>query len=76
MPDGLSKTVPIWCAVVNRAIALRRAASAASAAADWDEEVYLPAIVSPSERSQIQAKLDDWAEKLEVRPVLCKQSLP
>ncbi|EKC99210.1 hypothetical protein A1Q2_06410 [Trichosporon asahii var. asahii CBS 8904] len=65
MPDGLSKTVPIWCSVVNRAIALRRDLD------DWDENIYLPAIVSPSERSQIEAKLDDWAEKLEgLKPAL------
>lgn len=63
MPDGLSKTVPIWCAVVNRAIALRFDVDDSS----WDEDIYLPAIVSPSERSQIDARLDGWAEKLEVR---------
>lgn len=62
MPDGLSKTVPIWCAVVNRAVAIRRDADMDG----WDEDIYLPAIVSPSERSQIEARLDEWAEKLEV----------
>ncbi|CAK9781158.1 initiator tRNA phosphoribosyl transferase [Cutaneotrichosporon oleaginosum] len=65
MPDGLSKTVPIWCAVVNRAIALRRVREG-SAEKEWDTALYVPAqIVSPSERAQIEARLDAWADLLE-----------
>ncbi len=65
MPDGLSKTVPIWCAVVNRAIALRRAREG-SPGPEWDTALYVPAqIVSPSERAQIETRLDAWAHLLE-----------
>lgn len=64
MPDALSKTVPIWCTVINRAIALRRSDDGI----DWDTELYLPPqIVSSSERAQIEARIDGWAVELEVR---------
>jgi tRNA A64-2'-O-ribosylphosphate transferase len=69
MPDGLSKTVPIWCCVVNRALKLRRDHKADTKTAEsdeWDTTLYLPAIVSPSERSQIESRLDGWAASLEV----------
>jgi tRNA A64-2'-O-ribosylphosphate transferase len=60
MPDALSKTVPIWCAVINLAIQLR-------SGIEWDTELYLPAsIVSPSERAQIAAQIPNWARSLQV----------
>jgi tRNA A64-2'-O-ribosylphosphate transferase len=60
MPDALSKTVPIWCAVINLAIQLRRGIQ-------WDTDLYLPAsIVSSSERSQVESRVQAWAETLEV----------
>lgn len=63
MPDALSKTVPIWCTVINIAIQLRREEEMD----DWDMTLYLPPnIVSPSEREQIQAMLPTWAAALEV----------
>ena len=59
MPDALSKTVPIWCAVINIALQLRHDH-------EWDNELYLPPnIVSPSERSQIIALIPGWAAALE-----------
>jgi tRNA A64-2'-O-ribosylphosphate transferase len=64
MPDALSKTVPIWCAVINRAIARRRRGGKEK---EWDGELYTPPnVVSGSERAQIEEKLDGWAEALEV----------
>ncbi|WWC69928.1 uncharacterized protein I206_103872 [Kwoniella pini CBS 10737] len=63
MPDGLSKTVPIWCCVINLALELRRDLSVDD---DWDSELYLPPkVVSPSEKAQIEERLDVWAEMLE-----------
>lgn len=69
MPDGLSKTVPIWCSVVNRALQLRGKREGKVLDGDiWDVALYLPGqIVSPSERAQIEDRLDGWAEDLEVR---------
>nr|ODN85794.1 hypothetical protein L203_04673 [Cryptococcus depauperatus CBS 7841] len=61
MPDGLSKTVPIWCAVINIAISIRQ-----KPLENWDTNIYLsPQTVSPTEKSQIQARLQNWAELLE-----------
>ncbi|KAI0669614.1 initiator tRNA phosphoribosyl transferase [Trametes maxima] len=60
IPDALSKTVPIWCAVVNRVMALVHPTRG-----DWDTELYCPPIaVSEQERLQIKAKLDQWAQAL------------
>lgn len=76
MPDALSKTVPIWCAVINLAIQLRRERSSSSTAMeDWDATLYLPPrIVSLSEKSQIESRLKAWAEALEVRTTLTAES--
>ena len=63
-PDALSKTVPIWCSVVNRAMCLRYSNK------NWSEEqldLYVAANVSKSERAQIQERLQDWAVALAVR---------
>ncbi|KAI0369025.1 initiator tRNA phosphoribosyl transferase [Pilatotrama ljubarskyi] len=60
IPDALSKTVPIWCAVINRAIVLLHPDKK-----DWDTELYCPpGAVSEQERLQIRANLDKWADAL------------
>ncbi|KAF5355473.1 hypothetical protein D9758_006318 [Tetrapyrgos nigripes] len=62
MPDALSKTAPIWCAVVNRAFLLRFPKADATA---WDTALYTPpAVVSKSEHDQIEELLDSWAQNL------------
>ncbi|TBU21232.1 initiator tRNA phosphoribosyl transferase-domain-containing protein [Dichomitus squalens] len=59
-PDALSKTVPIECAVLNRAMLI-----AHSKTKDWDVELYCPpGAVSEQERSQIVPLLDGWAKAL------------
>ena len=72
MPDALSKTVPIWCAVINRAVAKRRAAECASSADGedmWNTDLYCPpTVVSPTEKSQIETCIDKWADQLLVIP--------
>ncbi|KAI0048791.1 initiator tRNA phosphoribosyl transferase [Auriscalpium vulgare] len=61
IPDALSKTVPIWCAVVNRALILRQKADTGT----LDSPMYTPpAAVSAQEHRQIEAKLDRWAQEL------------
>ena len=63
MPDALSKTVPIWCAVLNRAVAAKRRASVDPT--EWDTELYVPSnIVSPSEKFEIEKRLDGWVKAL------------
>ncbi|WFC93663.1 tRNA A64-2'-O-ribosylphosphate transferase [Malassezia brasiliensis] len=56
-PDALAKTVPIWCAVLNRASAARYHTPTAEVPLVVPTEA-----VSDSERSQIEAHLADWTE--------------
>jgi hypothetical protein len=59
MPDALSKTVPIWCAVVNKLLFPELPAA---------HQLHTPPkCISPSEQSQIEARLDDFAKQIEVR---------
>ncbi|KAI9485903.1 MAG: initiator tRNA phosphoribosyl transferase [Benjaminiella poitrasii] len=61
IPDALSKTIPIWCCTVNRAVAKYRGCNDSS----WDTEFHsLPSAVSRSEHAQIEAKIDGFVEKL------------
>ncbi|THH32491.1 hypothetical protein EUX98_g1661 [Antrodiella citrinella] len=60
MPDALSKTVPVWCAVINRAV--RKAYSKGE---EWNEKLYTPpGVVPPQEHAQIEALVEEWAEAL------------
>jgi tRNA A64-2'-O-ribosylphosphate transferase len=56
-PDSFSKTVPIWCAVINN---LRCSAGSGAAA------VELPDWVSPSEKAQINERLGGWVKEIDV----------
>ena len=68
IPDALSKTVPIWCAVINRAILLHRANGEAQDSSEkWDTALYTPpGSVSTQEHKQIELRLDGWARDLVV----------
>ncbi|KAK0719773.1 tRNA A64-2'-O-ribosylphosphate transferase [Lasiosphaeris hirsuta] len=56
MPDALSKTVPVWCCVLNRALFPDDAAS---------HRLFVPPnAVSDSEKSQIEARLPEFLESL------------
>lgn len=59
LPDALAKTVPIWCAVVNRA---RRILD--PDVGDWDTELHLPSFLLPSERGLIEARMARFVEIL------------
>jgi tRNA A64-2'-O-ribosylphosphate transferase len=61
LPDALSKTVPIWCCTLNRAVYRYFDEKPA----DWDLEFHSPpSAVSRSEHAQIEAKIDSFVEKL------------
>jgi tRNA A64-2'-O-ribosylphosphate transferase len=65
-PDALSKTVPIWCAVMNRAIAKKFPSGVPS---EWETSLFTPpASVSRQEHHQIEKRIDEWAEDLVVNP--------
>ena len=59
MPDALSKTVPIWCAVFNRLLFFD----------DWDtQNLQTPQwAVGASEHAQIEACLDEFVQGAKVR---------
>ncbi|KAJ3515773.1 hypothetical protein NMY22_g14359 [Coprinellus aureogranulatus] len=60
IPDALSKTVPIWCAVINRAIQLRNPDITQDG---WDNQLYTPADVRQLSGAfpRYPFRLDDWA---------------
>lgn len=61
MPDALSKTIPIWCCVINRAasILLKK---------DWSPEALTlytpPKVVSQNEQNTIERQLDGFVRDL------------
>ncbi|RKU43400.1 hypothetical protein DL546_002715 [Coniochaeta pulveracea] len=57
MPDALSKTVPIWCCVMNRVIYPERE--------EWHALKVPPSAVSESEKSQIEARLREFVENFQ-----------
>ncbi|KAL4249908.1 tRNA A64-2'-O-ribosylphosphate transferase [Abortiporus biennis] len=60
MPDALSKTVPVWCAVLNRAIK-----KLYNKSDEWNTKLYCPpGVVSAQEHHRIESKLDEWTESL------------
>lgn len=61
LPDALSKTVPIWCAVVNRAIL-----QLYPECQEWDTALHTPPSVSRQEHDRIEDLLDQWALSLTV----------
>ncbi|KAG8955042.1 hypothetical protein FRC03_011303 [Tulasnella sp. 419] len=58
LPDALSKTVPIWCCVINNAVSQRHGVP-------LDTALYTPpSAVSRSEATRIEANIPGWASKL------------
>ncbi|GAB1522063.1 tRNA A64-2'-O-ribosylphosphate transferase [Rhizoctonia solani] len=54
-PDALTRTVPIWCAVINRALGLE---------GEHSGLFTPPDSVSPSEHAQMEGGINKWAELL------------
>lgn len=71
IPDALSKTVPIWCAVINRTMLIRYPfLKKGETEHGWDIALYTPpSTVSRQEHHQIEQRLDDWAKDLAVSPI-------
>ena len=63
MPDALSKTIPIWCAVINRLLFREVPES---------HRLLTPkAVVGASEHAQIEALLDGLINNVEVTSPQC-----
>ncbi|KAJ8331287.1 tRNA A64-2'-O-ribosylphosphate transferase [Batrachochytrium dendrobatidis] len=69
-PDSLAKTVPLWCAVINRATQLYRLSvdtdgnQTNSSNLVWDTKLHCPSNVSQSEHAQMSELIDIFAQKL------------
>jgi len=63
-PDSLSKTIPIWCAVINLALQLHRECREAACAADVEGMLCLPDWLPKSERDQIARGVPAWVAHL------------
>jgi hypothetical protein len=66
MPDALSKTIPIWCCVINRTLF----------GAQGEHAMYTPPqAVSSSEHAQISSKIDGFVQQFLVRSSIIMASL-
>ncbi|KAL5052667.1 hypothetical protein RYX36_033349 [Vicia faba] len=79
-PDSMSKTIPIWTCVLNRAISQFRTDSnihendaalpqedcngCGEVARDWDCSLHLPLWVPQTEKASIEEHLEEWTEQL------------
>jgi tRNA A64-2'-O-ribosylphosphate transferase len=61
MPDALSKTVPIWCAVINRFVSQK-----------WTETVFPLDVVSEQEISSIDGLIPSFVDSFKVPLPLSK----
>ncbi|KAL1891537.1 tRNA A64-2'-O-ribosylphosphate transferase [Sporothrix stenoceras] len=65
MPDALSKTVPLWCCVLNRALFPAGEGGRDEAAQKDTQTLYTPpGVVSASEHSQMLARVPGFVENL------------
>eukprot|EP00668_Euglena_longa_P030365 GGOE01037833.1.p1 GENE.GGOE01037833.1~~GGOE01037833.1.p1 ORF type:complete len:501 (-),score=121.58 GGOE01037833.1:96-1598(-) len=61
-PDSLSRTVPVWAAVVNRAVA-NVAPQQGGDLSEW-RALRMPSWVNASEKDQIECRMDAWEATL------------
>ncbi|KAE8670800.1 cytochrome b5-like [Hibiscus syriacus] len=77
-PDSMSKTIPIWTCVLNRAIfsylnkfsnndssLVDRDSDTGRNSVDWDCSLHLPLWVSETEKAAIEDRLEGWTKDLE-----------
>jgi tRNA A64-2'-O-ribosylphosphate transferase len=65
-PDALSKTIPIWCAVLNGFMAKHFVGGdACGAMSSAGTSVHLPPFLSPSEEAQINSNIPRWIASLD-----------
>ncbi|ORY69292.1 tRNA A64-2'-O-ribosylphosphate transferase [Leucosporidium creatinivorum] len=69
-PDALSKTVPLWCAVLNSARMKLLPPSPDNSSASLEDWLHngtlktLPTAVGRSEHSQMEVRVEEWAQAL------------
>jgi len=73
----MSRTIPIWCCVINRLLhrlpdqhaaitsQLQSASNAGpQAGVEWDTALHTPSWVSASEHQQIDSRIEGWVQSL------------
>ncbi|CAN6207493.1 unnamed protein product [Urochloa humidicola] len=81
-PDSMSKTIPIWCCVLNRAIErywlraihkgressamLNGDAEHNSCPSNWDSSVHLPVWVLDTEKNAVEGRIEEWTDQFEL----------
>ncbi|CAN6441300.1 unnamed protein product [Victoria cruziana] len=69
-PDSMSKTIPIWACVMNKAInKVLTSISNISYEKKWDCSLHLPLWVSQTEKAAIELHLEEWTSQLEATGV-------
>ncbi|KAK7358381.1 hypothetical protein VNO77_00308 [Canavalia gladiata] len=64
-PDSMSKTIPIWTCVLNRAIKdFRDSDGCDERDLDWDCSLHLPLWVPQTEKASIEERLEEWTLQL------------
>ncbi|CAH1420344.1 unnamed protein product [Lactuca virosa] len=69
-PDSMSKTIPIWTCVLNRAIQnyrnkINKPIDELSSSSHWDSSLHLPLWVPDTEKSRIESNINKWVNQLE-----------
>ena len=66
MPDSFSRTLPIWCSVLNRIVQIYRKEMQLEPLEKWDTDLYTPSnVVSKQEHESILSLLNDRVEALQ-----------
>eukprot|EP00124_Ichthyophonus_hoferi_P003993 Ihof_evm2s392 gene=Ihof_evmTU2s392 len=65
IPDSFSKTVPVWAACINRAVARLRREQGLPISEHWENLCTLPSMVPTTEHLQMVARLPGLVDKLE-----------
>ncbi|KAD6454838.1 hypothetical protein E3N88_09544 [Mikania micrantha] len=69
-PDSMSKTIPIWTCVLNRAILnYRNKMNGINKSKEGDPSLHLPLWVPDTEKIRIDSKLNEWVKVLETSGV-------
>ncbi|KAF3333374.1 hypothetical protein FCM35_KLT01065 [Carex littledalei] len=64
-PDSMSKTIPIWCCVLNRGIYNHLQEEGQSTNSDWDTSLHLPLWIPPTEKAAIESLLPQWIDQFQ-----------
>jgi len=59
-PDSLSKTIPIWCCVINRIV--KKLHKEINLSSDFDANLHIWDFIGQGEKHAIEKKIDDFVD--------------